>query len=226
MTVAAVTSPVRQNEFSVSTPCLYQLMRTDEEVVEMTSWVKAENVDCLVRMKDGFKAEDMEAFLDKMGEQLEVNNLYVSCVIPLEEQRLVILKGRMDNLKRKIALVGFMLVNVFFGIGGTFWLRTQYRRGEIGLRSALGASRGTLKRYLDVEGLSLLVFTIPFVLIFIANTLYFDLPDTVKMAYTWWRFLITFGSAFLLLGGMIWVGIWFPARKIAKMDPAESLHYE
>ena len=157
MTVAAVTSPVRQNEFSVSTPCLYQLMRTDEEVVEMTSWVKAENVDCLVRMKDGFKAEDMEAFLDKMGEQLEVNNLYVSCVIPLEEQRLVILKGRMDNLKRKIALVGFMLVNVFFGIVGTFWLRTQYRRGEIGLRSALGASRGTLKRYLDVEGLSLLV---------------------------------------------------------------------
>ena len=30
----------------------------------------------------------------------------------------------------------------------------------------------------------------------------------------------------LLLAGMIWVGIWFPAQKIAKMDPAESLHYE
>lgn len=226
ITIAAVTSPIRQNEFSVSTPCLYRLMRTDEEVVEMISWAKAENVDCLVRMKDGFKAEEMEAFLDKMGQQLEVNNLYVSCVIPLEEQRPVILKGRMDNLKKKIALVGFMLVNVFFGIVGTFWLRTQYRRGEIGLRSALGASRGTLKRYLDVEGLSLLAFTIPLVLIFIANTLYFDLPDTAKMAYTWWRFLVAFGGAFLLLAAMIWVGIWFPARRIAKMDPAEALHYE
>ena len=224
--IAAVTSPIRQNEFSVSTPCIYQLMRTDEDVVETVSWAKAENLDCLVRMKDGFKAEEMDAFLDRMGEQLEVNNLYVSCVIPLEEQRPVILKGRMDNLKKKIVLVAFMLVNVFFGIVGTFWLRTQYRRGELGLRVALGASRGTLKRYLDVEGISLLVFTIPFILVFIINTLYFDLPDTVRLAYTWWRFLITFGGAFLLLSGMIWVGISFPASRIAKMNPSEALHYE
>ena len=168
----------------------------------------------------------MDAFLDRMGERLEVNNLYVSCVIPLEEQRPVILKGRLDNLKKKTALVGFMLVNVFFGIVGTFWLRTQYRRGELGLRSALGASQGILKRYLDVEGLSLLAFTVPLVLVFIVNILYFDLPDTGRMAYSGWRFLVTFGGAFLLLAGMIWVGIWFPARRIAKMNPAEALHYE
>lgn len=98
-------------------------------------------MDCLVRMKNGFKADEMDAFLGKMGERLEVNNLYVSCVIPLEEQRPVILKGRLDNLKKKTALVGFMLVNVFFGIVGTFWLRTQYRRGELGLRSPLGVRR-------------------------------------------------------------------------------------
>lgn len=225
-TVAAVTSPVRQREFEVSTACLYQLMRTDEDVVETFTWSKVENADCLVRMKDGFKADEMDAFLDRMGERLEVNNLYVSCVIPLEEQRPVILKGRLDNLKKKTALVGFMLVNVFFGIVGAFWLRTQYRRGELGLRSALGASRSTLKRYLDVEGLSLLSFTIPLVLVFIVNTLYFDLPDTGRMAYSGWRFFVTFGGAFLLLAGMIWVGIWFPARRIAKMNPAEALHYE
>ena len=218
MTVSAVTSPIRQNEFKVSTPCFYGLMRTDEEVVETVSWKKAENMDCLVRMKDGFKADGMDTFLDRMGERLEVNNLYVSCVIPLEEQRPVILKGRLDNLKKKTALVGFMLVNVFFGIVGTFWLRTQYRRGELGLRSALGASQGILKRYLDVEGLSLLAFTVPLVLVFIVNT--------GRMAYSGWRFLVTFGGAFLLLAGMIWVGIWFPARRIAKMNPAEALHYE
>lgn len=160
------------------------------------------------------------------GERLSVNNLYVSSVIPLEEQRPVILKSSIDNLKKKIALVGFMLVNVFFGIVGTFWLRTQYRRGEMGLRSALGASRGTLKCFLNVEGLFLLIFTIPVVWVFIFNMLYFDLPDTDRLAYTWWRFLVTFGSSCLLLAGMIWLGIWFPARRIAKMNPAEALHYE
>ncbi|MEI3118146.1 MAG: ABC transporter permease [Parabacteroides johnsonii] len=109
---------------------------------------------------------------------------------------------------------------------GTFWLRTQYRQGELGLRSALGASQGILKRYLDVEGLSLLAFTVPLVLVFIVNILYFDLPDTGRMAYSGWRFLVTFGGAFLLLAGIISVGIWFPARRIAKMNPAEALHYE
>ena len=102
----------------------------------------------------------------------------------------------------------------------------QYRRGEMGLRSALGASRGTLKCFLNVEGLFLLIFTIPVVWVFIFNMLYFDLPDTDRLAYTWWRFLVTFGSSCLLLAGMIWLGIWFPARRIAKMNPAEALHYE
>ena len=204
----------------------YYLMRTDEDIAKSASDAKPQNMDCLVRMRNGFRMEDMDSFLEKMGERLSVNNLYVSSVIPLEEQRPVILKSSIDNLKKKIALVGFMLVNVFFGIVGTFWLRTQYRRGEMGLRSALGASRGTLKCFLNVEGLFLLIFTIPVVLVFIFNMLYFDLPDTDRLAYTWWRFLVTFGSSCLLLAGMIWLGIWFPARRIAKMNPAEALHYE
>ena len=209
-----------------SKPCFYYLMRTDEDIAKSASDAKPQNMDCLVRMRNGFRMEDMDSFLEKMGERLSVNNLYVSSVIPLEEQRPVILKSSIDNLKKKIALVGFMLVNVFFGIVGTFWLRTQYRRGEMGLRSALGASRGTLKCFLNVEGLFLLIFTIPVVLVFIFNMLYFDLPDTDRLAYTWWRFLVTFGSSCLLLAGMIWLGIWFPARRIAKMNPAEALHYE
>lgn len=225
-TVAAVTSPIRQNEYVKSEPCFYYLMRTDEDIAKSASDAKPQNMDCLVRMRNGFRMEDMDSFLEKMGERLSVNNLYVSSVIPLEEQRPVILKSSIDNLKKKIALVGFMLVNVFFGIVGTFWLRTQYRCGEMGLRSALGASRGTLKCFLNVEGLFLLIFTIPVVLVFIFNMLYFDLPDTDRLAYTWWRFLVTFGSSCLLLAGMIWLGIWFPARRIAKMNPAEALHYE
>ena len=93
-----------------------------------------------------------------------------------------------------------MLVNVFFGIVGTFWLRTQYRRGEMGLRSALGASRGTLKCFLNVEGLFLLIFTIPVVLVFIFNMLYFDLPDTDRLAYTWWRFSCHFRKQLSVAG--------------------------
>ena len=177
-------------------------------------------------MKDGFRAEDMENFLQGMDDRLTVNNLYASSVTPLGNFRDTMLKDRRDAMMKKIILVCFMLLNVFFGIIGTFWLRTQYRRGEMGLRVAVGSSRSRLEGFLYAEGISLLAFTAPLVLIFIINMLYFDMPDTVRLPYTWWRFTVTFGGTFLLLGLMIVVGIWFPARRIAKIEPAEALHYE
>lgn len=226
MTVAAVSSPLRRTEYDKSQSCFYFLWRSDKDIIETAEWQQAQNLECFIRMKDGFRAEEMETLLQQMNDRLTVNNLYVSSVTPLQEMRASFLKPRTDNLTKKSVLIGFMLVNVFFGIVGTFWLRTQYRRGELGLRAALGASRSKLKQFMNVEGLCLLFFTVPLVLIFIVNMLYFDMPDTYRQPYSLWRFLVTFGGSCLLLAGMIWVGIWFPARKIAKMDPAESLHYE
>lgn len=226
MDIAAVSTPIRQTEYAKSRPCFYLLLRTEQDMVESADGRKAENMDCLIRMKDGFRAEDMERFLQDMSDRLTVNNIYVSSVTSLKDLRSEMLKRRQDNMKKKLVLVAFMLVNVFFGIIGTFWLRTQYRRGEMGLRTALGSSRSQLKRFLDVEGLCLLAFTIPFVLLFIANMLYFDLPDTVRLPFTWWRFTIAFGGAYLLMAVMIWIGIWFPAKRMAKMNPADALHYE
>lgn len=225
MTVAAVSVPIRQSEYRASAPCFYLLMRTEQKVADAAAGM-AQNMDCLMRMKDDFRAGEMEGLLQEMSDRLMVNNLYVSSVTPLSELRQSMLKDRRDNMKKKLALVGFMLVNVFFGIVGTFWLRTQYRRGEMGLRTALGSSRSQLRDFMDMEGLSLLAFTIPLVLIFIVNMLYFDMPDTARLPFTWWRLAIAFGGALLLLAGMIVVGIWIPARKITKMNPAEALHYE
>ena len=226
MTIAAVSTSVRQNEYDKSEPCFYLLLRSEQDMVDISNDMMAQNMDCLVRMKEGFHAENLETFLQKMSDRLTVNNIYVSSVTPLDEMRSVILKSRQDNMKKKLALVGFMLANVFFGIIGTFWVRTQYRRSEMGLRIAVGSSRNRLKRFMDMEGLSLLILTLPLIIVFIVNVLYFDLPDTVRLPYTWWRCVIALGGAFLLLGIMIVVGIWFPARRVAKMNPAEALHYE
>lgn len=226
MGIAAVSTPIRHSEYKKSNPCFFLVMQTDQDVVEEASWQQVQNLNCLMRMEKGFRSEDMEQFMQDMSDRLTVNNLYVSSVKSLSEMRTVILKSQTDEMKKRIALIGFMLVNVFFGIVGTFWLRTQYRRGEMGLRAAIGASRSNLKRYMDVEGLCLLAFTLPLVLIFIFNMLYFDLPDTNRLPYTWWRFLIAFGGTALLLGGMILVGILFPSRKITKMNPSDALHYE
>lgn len=120
----------------------------------------------------------------------------------------------------------FMLVNVFFGIIGTFWLRMQNRKGEIGLRMALGAHRITLERYMYTEGLCLLAFTLPLLIIFAFNMVYMDQLDSYRQPLTFMRFLMTFGFTYLLMGVMICIGIWFPVRKAVRLAPADALHYE
>lgn len=226
MEVAAVMQPMREREFDKAIGHYLTCLKTDQEVSDLITEQGVYYIQCLLRMKDGFKAEDMNGFLQAQGDRLQVGNLYVSTLKPISEYRADMLKPRLDNQKKKIAMVGFMLVNIFFGIVGTFWLRTQSRRAEIGLRAAVGASKAQLRRELFLEGLFLLALTLPFLLIFLVNMLYLDMPDTYRLAYTWWRFLITLSVSYLLMGGMIYLGIRIPANKIARMNPAETLHYE
>ena len=223
--VLAVSSPVRETEYLRSEPFFYMLLPKNE-MLDYIEEIQPQGVDCLLRMKPGFRPEEMERFLQGMGERLTVNNVYVSSVIPLEEMRADMLKTNEDNMKKTSALVGFMLINVFFGITGTFWLRTQARQGEMGLRIALGSNRRQLNWLMSLEGLCLLAGTIPFVLVFIVNMFYLDMQDTYRLPLSWWRFAVTFGGAYLLMAGMITLGIWFPIRKTMKMKPAEALHYE
>lgn len=226
MKVSAVSAPLKEMDFDTYQPTYYYVWRTEQDFLDEVAENDIRFYDCLFRMKKDYSQQEMETFLQQESERLQVGNVYVSSVKPISEYRADMLKPRLDNQKKKIAMVGFMLVNIFFGIVGTFWLRTQSRRAEIGLRAALGASKRQLRRELFLEGLFLLALTLPFLLIFLVNMLYLDMPDTYRLAYTWWHFLITLSVSYLLMGGMIYLGIRIPANKITRMNPAETLHYE
>ena len=226
--IASVTAPRRKTDFERAEPVYYVLWRSDKEFLdrcENNSFLPT-SFDFLIRMRPNFQPSAMADFLQKNSARLSVGDVYVSSYTSIDDYKTDMLKGRMDNQKKKTALVVFMLVNIFFGIIGTFWLRTQSRRAEIGLRAALGASKQSLQLQLYLEGLVLLALTIPLTLIFIGNMLLADLPDTYRLDYTWWRFVFPVIGSYVLLSAMILVGISFPARKIARMNPAETLHYE
>lgn len=222
--LVGISSSRRSTEYEKSAPYFYEVVSPSQMIAIAEKWQII--IDVLIRMHSGISPEKMDAFLQGIGDRLTVNNVYVSSIEPLSDMRADRLKEREDNMKKKSALVGFMLINVFFGIIGTFWLRTQARQGEMGLRIALGSNLRQLSRLMNLEGLVLLALTIPFVLVFILNMLYFDMPDTYRLPYTWWRFAVTFGGAYLLMAGMISLGIWFPMHKAVQMKPAEALHYE
>ena len=90
---------------------------------------------------------------------------------------------------------------------------------------ALGAYDGTLRRYLYLEVLPI-ALTLPFIALFAINMVATDAIDTYRLPFTTGRFAISFGITYLMMSGMICLGIWLPVRKVTRMVPAEALHYE
>ena len=116
-------------------------------------------------------------------------------------------------------------VNILLGIVGTFWFRTQHRRAESALRIAVGASRMQLWQRLNKEGLLLLTLAALPAAVICYNIGHLELTE----GYMEWgvvRFLITFVITYFLMSLMILVGIWFPARQVIRIHPAEALREE
>ncbi|MDH6357820.1 ABC transporter permease [Parabacteroides sp. PF5-9] len=225
MTIAAVSVPYRDNEYKRSEPFFYKIYSgTDLKDFIMDTSVKS--LEFCVRMKRHYSQEEINEFLKEMEDRLTVNNLTVYSVRSITHNKELILRDTNKETSKKMSLVGFLLINVLFGIIGTFWLRTQHRKAEFGLRVALGADQSSIRFYSYLEGIILLLLTVPLTLPFVLNIIFMDVPDMYRVPYSIGRFLITYSLTYVLMTVMICIGIWFPVRRVVKLAPAEALHYE
>ena len=169
-----------------------------------------------------------ERFILEMTPQLQVAPFYLFNVQSYEEQKVLrdAAEGITPYIKTARLIVIFFIVNVFLGLMGTFWFRTRHRRSEIGLRMAMGASRGSVRKQLIMEGSLLLVLAaIPAGVICI-NMLAADLTFTDPTDAGTLRFVFCLLCTWLLMAAMVIVGIWFPAKRAMAIQPAEALHEE
>ena len=130
--IAAVSTSIRTNEYERPEASYFQCLEGETYNSTVSSF-GASSAEFCVRMKRPYTQNEMNLFLDGMGERLKVNNLYVYGITPISSFREQQLSQKEREANNKISLMVFMLVNVFFGIIGTFWLRMQNRKGEIGL---------------------------------------------------------------------------------------------
>ena len=180
-------------------------------------------------------ADYREKFIREMAERLDTDNLFVADVTPYtqQEHQFEVARGDTDKVNSQSVVVLFLLVNVFLGLIGTFWFRTRRRRSEIALRMAMGSTRRQVFCLLAGEGLLLLTLvTLPAMLVcYNIGIAEFTIGRTELIA-TWpveWsisRFLLGSLGAWLLIAWMVLTGIWFPARRAMKIEPAEALHEE
>ena len=96
----------------------------------------------------------------------------------------------------------------------------------MGLRMALGATRGQLRMTVLGEGLVLLTLAFIPAVVICLNIAFANLIDSNLMDNSLLRFAGGMLVTFLLIAGMIIAGIWYPANEAAQLQPADALHYE
>jgi putative ABC transport system permease protein len=117
----------------------------------------------------------------------------------------------------------FVLITVFMGVFGAFWLRTRQRRSEIGIRMAMGASKEIIRQSTILEGLCLMALSIPPAYLVYLNLLGADVLDTYRLPFTFGRTMIALLSTLLITSAMIAGGTYWPATRAASIQPVDAL---
>lgn len=224
--VAAVATPVRCSHFEMpheygGSFIAYQLTHADMVGLGM---VRAVQVS--LRVRPDADRDFVAGILADVDRLYQVGNVYLLDVQPYGEIRHIRELEDTNEAKTELCAIGFLLLNIFLGVIGTFWFRTQHRRLEVAVRMAMGSTRRGIFFRLIGEGLLLLtVAALPAALIAF-NAGVAELVDVSKLPFDGWRFLSALLLTWLLMAVMIVTGIWFPASQAMRIQPAEALHDE
>lgn len=222
--VGAISDIVRYDNFSNWDYYFAQPM--DNDFLERFTGEWVGSLEFCVRVKPEQDHDFIRRFREDMTQQLRIGNYYLRDIQSIPASKTAFQKDDVNDLKIRLFVVLFLLVNIFLGVTGIFWFRTQHRCSEIGLRISLGdTSKQVLMKYY-AEGLLLLTAAIipSMIVIYILGTQ--EILNYYLMKFTFSRYIIGFAITYILLAVMIILGIWFPARKAVKVSPADALRDE
>ncbi len=118
-------------------------------------------------------------------------------------------------------VAAFLIINVALGIFGVLWYNINKRRGEIGLRRAIGASGNSVSSQLVSESLIVATFSLiigSFFAVQFPLLNVFDLPAGV--------YLTALGLAIVFIYFIVLVCSLYPGKQAAAIYPAVALHEE
>ncbi|MDR0748898.1 MAG: ABC transporter permease [Tannerellaceae bacterium] len=223
--VAGVMNPIRFGDFDAYTPTYIRLLEESVIAAELNEFI-FQGIDITLRAGPGADKDFAANFRKEMQTQLRYHNIYMLNIRSFADIRARYIRGDVNETKMYLAGVFFLLVNIFLGIVGTFFFRTERRLGEMGLRIALGSTASNLRTLLIGEGLLILLFAFIPAAVISLNLGMQEVTDVETMPFTATRFFLCQGIAFVLTALMITAGVWFPSRKVITLQPAEALRYE
>ena len=202
-------------------------------------WSAGELRDAKIVVRTRMNTPAMEAFKKEMSERLQTGNFYLKNIVPQAAiaGQMKELFGVDKDIRVRVYLMAFFLLNILLCVMGTFWYRINIRKEEIGIRKALGSSSAGIRNTLVLEGLCLLTLAMLPALLIELNIVYAGLLTTMGRSNgndlreylidnATFRFLITNAVTWVILAVIIIIAISIPARKAADIMPAEVLHAE
>jgi putative ABC transport system permease protein len=229
LNVVGYTPPLKNTYYEPATPSRMQTLTSDR--------MKIGYVEKTMRVRPEYDNRDFpERFLNDMAEQLNIGNYYLEGIIPYSEIAKDVIRkyGQRGKINSVMAITAFLIINIFLGILGSFWFRTQSRQSEIGLRMALGASGKRIKAQFLGETmllLSLASVVATLICLHIGSTellqdLNILITNREDMGIGNEQYFINFGLTFLFLALVSALAVWYPARQSSRIQPAEALRDE
>lgn len=198
------------------------------------------------RLKPGVDAAAFEdRFVGEVAPTLAQGNFYFDSLKTFDDysRQQALGSGVTNKLRLQYALGGFALLCIFLGMAGTFFIRANTRREEIGVLRALGVSRaGVIRRFLG-EACVLVTVAYALALLVVGNYVYAagfadginslawmgrDLP--IDLSYPqnrpWPHFLTVTALTYAVLLLTALVGTWLPVRSATRISPNDALRDE
>ena len=171
----------------------------------------------LLKVKPGtdaaFEAKLFKTLSNTIGTNIEIEHL----------DKKLVSKNKVMLVPMIIAFVvaGFLIINVALGLFGVLWYNINKRRGEIGLRRAVGATGNSVSKQLVGEALVLSTISLILGCFFAFQFPLLNVFDLASGIY-----LVAIGLSVIFIYALVTLCALYPGKQAAAIYPAVALHEE
>lgn len=175
-------------------------------------------------VRDGADAHVEEAILKRLAAVAPRWNLRIET---LQDRRRSYLKDNFLQAGIFVTVAGFLVFNVALGLFGVLWQSISRRHGEIGLRRAVGASRGHIAGQVLVESLVLATFAIAAGILVALQVPLLRLDNLLsgtEVALPGAIYTLAMVCAAVMIYLLVSLCALYPSQLAARVEPAAALH--
>jgi hypothetical protein len=235
--IGAVFQDIKTRDYSASYPLMIRL----EKNLPMNNFFHRNN--CIVfRLKEGVDFNQFnERFKKEVAPHMSQGNFYFDGFQSFADLRndLGVMNGVYNKLRLKGSLAIFTLLCIFLGMVGTFWIRCNARRQEIGLMRSIGATEERVRNQFLTEAGILVTAAFILSLVLVVNLVVMtdgmsqqnvsgqpEFALVSKWLSSGVQFIVVSLITYLALLLIALVGTLIPVRRAVRVLPADALRDE